>query len=103
MMSAIFATPRLPAVIATDCPGFTVWLRFSRDNSMATVLAICSTGRVGDSNDWRTRKVRGYCDIVVVEKVNGRFRPDYTHGSVSYRRAAGHQSGQRGFFGWRWK
>ena len=81
----------LPAVIATDWPGFTVWPRFSLDSSAATVLAIWSTGRVGDSNDWRTRKVRGYCDIMVVDKRAERFTPDYTQGEVNYRKQASHR------------
>src|SRR6187200_1616779 len=63
MISAIFATPRLPAVIATESPGLTCRPRSRRASSAATVCGMSFTGSVGDSKDCRTRNRAGYCDI----------------------------------------
>src|SRR5262245_27848663 len=59
----MFAIPRLPAVIATLWPGLTRSVTFSRESSAATVPGIWLTGNSGPSNDCRTRKISGYCDM----------------------------------------
>ena len=57
MITAMFATPRLPAVMATVWPGFTFLPRFSRLSSASTAAGISLHDC--ESNDWRTRKMRG--------------------------------------------
>ena len=48
MISAMFATPRLPAVIATVWPGFTRCPDSAATAPRRPSAGICSTGSVGD-------------------------------------------------------
>ena len=85
----MLAMPRLPAVIATLCPGRIVRSSRSLASSLCTVAAMSVTRSA--SNDWRTRKMAGSSDMDASSPGWSRIR-----GAIASKRSLARRGRQKG-------